>query len=107
MAFLNKSTYSQEELKQIWEKGKIVQNYNPDIWRKDIAGAWIKFNDYGNINSIFGWEIDHSNPQTLGGSDNLRNKRPLQWKNNRAKSDKYPCDDYPVTSEGNRNIEKK
>ena len=71
----------------VWEKAIAVPGYNPTIIRKDICGAWIKWNDYGNRESQCGWEIDHIKPVSLGGSSLMSNLRPLHWQNNARKSD--------------------
>ncbi len=69
--------------------------------RKDECGAWMFRADYGNRRSIYGWEIDHSSPVEHGGTDELLNLRPLQWKNNASKQDgKLTC---PVTADGPTN----
>ena len=54
--------------------------------RKDACGAWIRWEDYGDTNSQYGWEIDHTVPVSLGGSNHRSNLRALHWENNRAKS---------------------
>ena len=75
---------------RVWEKGTIVSGYDKNAYRKDIHGYWIKFDEYGNIMSENAWEIDHVKPASQGGSDDISNLHPLQWKNNRIKVDKYP-----------------
>jgi len=76
-------SFNEETIQKVWEKGKIVGGNDPNIWRKDQCDAWIQRSQYGNRDSQYGWEIDHISP---GGGDNLSNLRPLQWKNNVAKS---------------------
>ena len=88
-------------IQQVWEKGKIVGNNDPNVWRKDQCDAWVKRTDYGNRDSRFGWEIDHISPD---GGDNLSNLRPLQWKNNVVTGEgRLKC---PVTAQGSDNVER-
>lgn len=75
---------------QVWEKGRKIDGYDPKVWRYDVQGKPMKFSDYGNTNSKHGWEVDHKKPVAKGGSDDLANLQPLQWENNRDKSDTYP-----------------
>ena len=90
----------------VWQRGAIVFGYDPQKYRKDVAGAWMRFSDYGDRSSKFGWEIDHVVPEAKGGNDDIENLRPLQWENNLAKSDDYPFQGYKVTSDGNKNIDR-
>lgn len=102
MAFLKE--WSEDQIKEVWNKGIIVPGYDPTQYRKDIAEAWMVYAQYGNIKSDFGWEIDHIRPQSMNGPDFISNLQPLQWQNNRSKGDDYPYCDFVVTSIGERNV---
>ena len=97
--------YTEEQKRNIWEKGRAVDNYNPQMFRKDACGAWIMWDKFGDQDSIYGWEIDHILPQSLGGSDIPDNMRPLQHQNNASKGNDYPSYTAVITSDGNKNIE--
>jgi hypothetical protein len=54
----------------VWEKGFIIPGKNLAVWRKDTCGANIKWDHYDNtIPGGYGWEIDHIQPISKGGSD--------------------------------------
>lgn len=96
--------YSEKIIQQVWEMAQTVDGNNPNIWRKDIAGAWIRRDQYGMRNT-YGWEIDHKRPRSLGGSDNVDNLLPLHWRNNNAKGDRYPTFVTCMSSDGIQNVE--
>ncbi len=98
--------YSEQKIQQVWERGIKVNGYDENLYRKDICGAWIKKEEYGNRESAYGWEIDHFKPKSLGGTDDLLNLIPLQWENNRTKGDDYPEFNSSITAEGEKNIKK-
>lgn len=81
------ANFSEDTVQKVWEKAKIITNNDPNIWRQDQCGAWIRRGHYGNRNSEYGWEIDHITPVSHGGSDSLYNLRPLQWENNVSRQD--------------------
>jgi hypothetical protein len=95
--------YNAEDRNLVWEKGTIVSDYDSDMYRKDACGAWMIKKEYGNNESIYGWEIDHVFPKSLGGDYDLKNLRPMQHNNNSSKGNDYPSYKSVVTSDGNRN----
>lgn len=100
------SQFPDQIINSVWIKtAQVVEGYDPDIWRKDFAGAWIRKDHYG-VESKYGWEIDHLLPSSLGGADDLSNLNALHWKNNRKKSDNYPQFQTIITAQENTNIEK-
>ncbi len=64
----------------VWEK--IPLGYGD--FRVDDYGNIIRWEDYGNTNSEYGWEIDHIHPSALGGSDRYANLRALHFRTNRS-----------------------
>ena len=77
----------QEKKDEVWDKGQKVRGKDPELYRKDKFGNTMYKPSYGK-NSEMGWEIDHSKPQSKGGTDHLNNLQPMNTRANRQKSDK-------------------
>jgi hypothetical protein len=87
---VNGKPFAQTTIGAVWNKGRVIDGYDPTVWRYDMCGAPMKVSDYGNTNSKHGWEVDPIKPVAKGGTDDLSNLQPLQWDNNRRKGDTYP-----------------
>ena len=69
--------YAQKKLKYI---------FNRTHGDCHLCGLEIDFSAYGDRHHSGGWEVDHSNPKSKGGSDYLRNLLPAHINCNRLKS---------------------
>jgi hypothetical protein len=70
------------ETQAVWDKGTREPGRDSREWRRDDYRALIRRSDYGNRQSIYGWEKGHIFPRVRGGQDELSNLRPLHWRNN-------------------------
>ena len=90
------------EIDQVWAKAHRAGGDNDKGgFRKDQCGAWIKRSDYGNRESLFGWEIGRIAPNSQDGSDAISNLRPLHWRNASNSGGRLVC---MITSKGNKNV---
>lgn len=73
-----------EKRKAVWAKAlKGLLGLADPEWARDDYGNLMKFSDYGDRTSPYGWELDHYPlPKSQGGSDELDNLRPLHWRAN-------------------------
>lgn len=76
------SGFSELKKWMVWHKGREAYPRDPSEWRLDDFNRLIKFSEYGNRESPYGWEIDHKFPASLGGLDDLDNCRPLSCYHN-------------------------
>ena len=100
---LNMSKLLARTILEVWNKAKTIEGCNPDIWRQDFAGAWIRRDAYGS-HSLYGWEVDHLRPISKGGTNELENLEVLHWRNNLTKNADYPKFRTIMTSDGDKNI---
>ena len=83
----NGDGWTETEKLAVWRKGSIIPEYSGDVWRRDKCEKAMKYSDHGNRDSDYGWEIDHINPVSNGGGDDIINLQPLHWENNADKGD--------------------
>jgi hypothetical protein len=100
------SNWTEEIIEKVWKKGEIVKSFTKEKYRKDIAGAWMVRSEYGNQDSIYGWQIDHKIPSAKKGSHSICNLQPMQWNNNQTKDDNFPSFETSITSKEKSNIVK-
>ncbi len=89
---------------RVWEKARIIEGLNPDMFRKDACGALIMRDKYGKKNP-FGWEINHIFPKSRGGGDEIDNLRAFHYQNNISKADDYPSYTSMIKYNGVDNVE--
>lgn len=82
------SNFTDERLDQVWGKGQTIRGKDPDVYRKDIFGNVMYKHSYGKPSEM-GWTVDHSKPQSKGGTDHLNNLQPMNTIANIKKNDKY------------------
>lgn len=84
-------SFSPQTISAVWAKARVIPGVDPSRRRLDSCGAVIDYANYGvTVPNSTGWEIDHDKPVAMGGTDDLYNLQPLQWENNRRKSDSWP-----------------
>src|SRR5260221_9083220 len=87
--YLTEGSIDTATLRAVWAKGQTVSTHDANVYRKDVCGNWMQFSQHGKEGD-YGWEVDHIKPLAKQGADTLANMQPLQWANNRRKSDIYP-----------------
>lgn len=68
----------------VWNKASKIRGKNPDTHRRDPYGNEMYYGSYGK-SSAKGWEVDHIQPKSKGGSNSVRNKQALSTEVNRSK----------------------
>ncbi len=82
-----------EDLKRAaWAKTSPVPG-QPHAWdfRKDCLGNLVRYADFANRHSPFGWELDYIVARALGGSSSPENLQVLHWRATAARSENAPA----------------
>jgi hypothetical protein len=82
-----------EDLKRAaWSRTSPVGGHtNAWEFRKDRLGNMVRWADYGNRKSPFGWELDFIEPKSVGGSTDPENLQALHWRATAARSTSLPA----------------
>jgi len=80
----NGADWTRDEIRAVWERAAVDSVHDSRLYRKDACGSWIQFCQHGNLEDQYGWGIEHIVPVAKGGTDDLSNLRPLNWKNHRG-----------------------
>lgn len=87
MSGINSQTQMQLDVLErliIWNKGSAIPGWDPAAWRHDFEGYVIRWSDYGDTSSEYGWQKDHIVPDALGGINAVINFRPRHWRRNQG-----------------------
>lgn len=82
-----------EDLKRsAWSRTSPVGGHtNAWEFRKDRLGNMVRWADYGNRKSPFGWELDYVEPKSVGGNNSPDNLQALHWRATAARSSNIPA----------------
>jgi hypothetical protein len=82
-----------EDLKRAaWARTSSVSGQlNSWEFRKDCLGNLVRYADFSNRHSPFGWELDYIVSRSLVGSTDPENLQALHWKAAAAKSETLPA----------------
>ena len=82
-----------EDLKRAaWSRTSPVGGHgNAWEFRKDKLGNLVRYADFGNRKSPFGWELDYIEPRSIGGATDPENLQALHWRATAARTDNAPA----------------
>jgi hypothetical protein len=77
------SVNDDDRKRETWTRCREIPASDPNQWRYDDLGYAIRWSDYGDRSSSYGWELDHYPiPACDGGTNDLSNLRALHWSGN-------------------------
>jgi hypothetical protein len=56
----------------VWAHGRVMPEADPERWRQDACGAWMRREHFGSKDSDFGWHMEQVAPGSGESADNLR-----------------------------------
>lgn len=102
--------WTPQQIEEVWNKGEIIDDYNPQLYRKDYAGALMFRNNF--INNVklnddpksYNWTIIHQRPLFHGGTSDISNLQPMNNTNAITKGNNYPRWKTAITFNGKQNF---
>jgi len=81
MAYYGQMTMLEDLKRAAWGRTNPVSGQmNSWEFRKDCLGNLVRYADYGNRHSPFGWELEYVVARAAGGSTDPDNLQALHWK---------------------------
>jgi hypothetical protein len=59
-------------LDAVWQQGRVMPDADPEHWRQDSCGAWMRREHFGREDSDFGWKLEKISPGEAATPENLR-----------------------------------
>ena len=87
----------------IWNRAKVVEGYDANQRRKDIAGAWIEWDQF-ETEDEYGWRVYPLIPLSKGGSIDWMSLIPLHWQNAQSRGENFPYYTTTISSKDDTNI---
>ncbi|WP_342218439.1 hypothetical protein [Spiroplasma endosymbiont of Amphimallon solstitiale] len=103
-------TWAPQQIEEVWNKGEIIDDYNPQLYRKDYAGGLMFKNNFiSNVKlnddpKSYNWTIIHQRPLFHGGTSDISNLQPMNNTNAITKGNNYPRWKTAITFNGKQNF---
>ena len=94
--------YREELVDAVWQSARALSDFDAEVWRRDVCGAWIRREHYEHARSDFGWKIVNV---SAGEPDVPENLRALHHANDYDRANHRPkcrvrADDIDVPASG-------
>ena len=73
-----------EQREKVWAKAHPIAGRDPSIWRRDDDCRTIRYADFGDRTSQYGWEIEVL--PFAQGTDELVHLKPVHWESHAARN---------------------
>ena len=78
-----------ELIRRVWEKASTIPGQDPETYRLDMSGTWIRLKDFNDEDSVYGWTI-YAVDGTEHNLQNIAHLIPLHTFNNSTVSGILP-----------------